>query len=97
MPNNLWTYLHRLFGRLALVLGVVNISLGVFVALARRAIWITWYVYLGVVVVALVVGEAVRAKRRSGDVFDELDEERASDKDTRGAKEERASEKDTPL
>eukprot|EP00762_Andalucia_godoyi_P000501 ANDGO_05382.mRNA.1 Cytochrome b561 and DOMON domain-containing protein At3g61750 len=38
-----WNFLHRGTGRLALILAIVNISLGLFLAVAPDPIWITWY------------------------------------------------------
>jgi len=54
-----WEMLHKGSGRLALILGYLNISLGVFMALLRRPLWVTWYVYLGVVVAAVAVLEVL--------------------------------------
>ena len=58
-----WELLHKNLGRLAIILALINISLGLFLGLARIEIWITWYVYLGLVIIIWIVAEIVKCVR----------------------------------
>ena len=55
----IWYFLHMLTGRFALLLGLVNISLGLFLIISPLPIWIIWYVLLFCYVVFLVVMETI--------------------------------------
>ena len=63
--HRVWKAVHSLGGYSCLALGAVNVSLGVFLAASHRAIWISWFVYLGVVV--LVVNASQYCRRRAPD------------------------------
>ena len=47
-----------------MALGLVNISLGVFLAVLPLAVWIIWYIYLGFLVLLLAGMEIVKLLRR---------------------------------
>ena len=59
-----WRIAHRILGSLVLALGLVNISLGVFLAVLPSPVWIIWYIYLGFLVLLLVGLELVALLRR---------------------------------
>ncbi len=61
-----WRIGHRILGSLVLVLGLTNISLGVFLAVLPLPVWIIWYIYLGFLVLILVGMEIVALIRRGG-------------------------------
>ena len=52
-----WRIIHRLLGALVLSLGLINISLGVFLAVLPLAVWVVWYVYMSIMVVVLFLLE----------------------------------------
>jgi hypothetical protein len=58
-----WRIGHRILGSLVLALGLVNISLGVFLAVVPLAVWIIWYIYLGFLVLILIGMEIVSLLR----------------------------------
>ena len=66
--RRIWQISHKFTGRLSLLLALINISLGLFVSLAHKAIWITWFVYIGVVVVAYIVAEIYSRKQAEGKI-----------------------------
>ena len=43
----LWKLVHVFLGRVAIVLGLANVSVGLFLAQSSRVIWIAWFAYLG--------------------------------------------------
>lgn len=49
-----WRIGHRILGSLVLALGLINISLGVFLAVLPLPVWVIWYIYLGFLVLVLV-------------------------------------------
>ena len=49
---------------MVLVLGLVNISLGVFLAVLPLAVWLIWYIYLIILVLLLVILEILGFLRR---------------------------------
>ena len=61
-----WRLGHRILGALVLALGLVNISLGVFLAVLPLAVWIIWFIYLGFLVLILLGMEIVALLRRRG-------------------------------
>ena len=66
----IWYFVHMLTGRFALLLGLVNISLGLFLILAPLPVWIIWYVLLFFYLVFLVVMETIywiRSYRRKNE------------------------------
>lgn len=66
--RELWSFFHKNLGRLALILALVNIALGFFMALATKAIYVTYFVYIGVLLAAYIVFEArLRAQRKPKD------------------------------
>ncbi|CAF5010937.1 unnamed protein product, partial [Rotaria sp. Silwood1] len=54
-----WRIIHRILGSIILTLGLVNISLGVFLAVLPSPVWIVWYIYMGVLVIILVSMEII--------------------------------------
>ena len=59
-----WRIIHRLLGITVLTLGLVNISLGVFLAVLPLAVWLIWYIYLIILVLLLVILEIMGFLRR---------------------------------
>jgi hypothetical protein len=53
---------HHNIGRVAVVLALINISLGVFLALAHTAIYVLWFVYFFIVVLVFVFFEILKIK-----------------------------------
>ncbi|CAF0779763.1 unnamed protein product [Didymodactylos carnosus] len=56
-----WRLGHVGLGTLVLLLGLINISLGVFLAVLPMPVWIIWYIYLGLLVIILALLEIRRA------------------------------------
>ncbi|CAF1224830.1 unnamed protein product, partial [Didymodactylos carnosus] len=52
-----WRLAHGLLGTLVLLLGLINISLGVFLAVLPLPVWIIWFIYMGILVIILVLLE----------------------------------------
>lgn len=52
-----WRIIHRILGALVLTLGLINVSLGVFLAVLPLPVWVTWYVYMSILVIVLVALE----------------------------------------
>ena len=57
LKRRIWELFHHNIGRVAVALALVNISLGVFLALAHTAVWALWFVYLIIVVIVFVFFE----------------------------------------
>jgi hypothetical protein len=57
--NGLWRAAHHILGALLLVLGLINICLGVFLAVLPLAVWIIWYIYFGFLVLLLIGMEII--------------------------------------
>ena len=55
----IWFFIHMLTGRFALLLGLVNISLGLFLIISPLPVWVIWYVLLFCYVVFLIVMETI--------------------------------------
>ena len=53
----LWELWHKLSGRLALLFALINITLGLSLAVASEPLRIIWYVYLGFVISLYIVFE----------------------------------------
>ncbi len=68
MKRTVWEWLHKITGRLTLVLALANITLGLFLGLASLALWATWLGYLGVIILAYVIAEITlrRNNNRTG-------------------------------
>jgi hypothetical protein len=60
-----WRIGHRILGSIILAMGLVNISLGVFLAVLPLPVWIIWFIYLGFLVLILVGLEIVALARRA--------------------------------
>ena len=61
-----WRIIHRILGSLVLALGLINISLGVFLAVLPLAVCVVWYVYMSILVVVLVLLEIWACFRHRG-------------------------------
>ena len=57
MKRKIWEIFHKNAGRLALLLALINISLGVFLAVVPRGAWIVWFVILALWVTVVVIME----------------------------------------
>ena len=55
-----WEIWHRWSGRLVLLCGVINITLGLFLAVAPYLVWILWLAYVGLWLVIFIVAEIVK-------------------------------------
>ncbi|KAI0213071.1 hypothetical protein LSAT2_001940 [Lamellibrachia satsuma] len=64
--HQVWKVAHSVGGYSCLALGAVNISFGVFLADAHRAIWITWFVYLAIIVVGANAAQYCRRRTPDG-------------------------------
>lgn len=65
----IWEFLHTWLGRGSLVLALINISLGLFLALSHAAIIYTWFGYVVVVVFAYFVAETTgKCKKDYGSI-----------------------------
>ena len=58
--RKIWEFIHHFGGRIAVLLALTNISLGVFFAVAHKVVWIIWYVYLGILVLVFIMAEIVQ-------------------------------------
>ena len=67
MCHYIWQFVHRFGGRAAILLGLANGSLGVFMAVAVLPVIIAWHAWLGLLLLLLVLGEmahcVVKARR----------------------------------
>ncbi len=61
-----WRIIHRILGTIVLILGLVNISLGVFLAVLPLPVWVIWYVYFSLLVIIIILMEIVAFVRRGG-------------------------------
>ncbi|CAF1484802.1 unnamed protein product, partial [Adineta steineri] len=61
-----WRIVHRILGSIVLALGLVNISLGVFLAVLPLPVWVVWYIYMSLLVIGLIVMEIVALRRERG-------------------------------
>lgn len=60
----IWYFIHMVTGRFALLLGLVNICLGLFLIISPSPVWITWYILLSLYIVFLIVMEIIYWMRR---------------------------------
>ncbi|XP_078331514.1 uncharacterized protein LOC111130385 [Crassostrea virginica] len=60
LKRRIWELFHHNIGRVAVALALVNISLGVFLALAHTAVWALWFVYLIIVIIVFVFFELLK-------------------------------------
>ncbi|XP_060068247.1 uncharacterized protein LOC132548400 [Ylistrum balloti] len=57
LRRKIWEILHHFSGYIAIVLAVVNISLGLFFAIAKTEIWSLWYSYLALLLIFILIAE----------------------------------------
>lgn len=55
-----WEIWHKWSGRVVLLCGIVNITLGLFLAVAPSLVWILWLAYVGMWLVIFIVAEIVK-------------------------------------
>ena len=60
----LWEFIHAFLGRCGIGLGLANICLGVFMAHSHFIIWVTWFAYLGFVLLCNFIAEIAYNRRR---------------------------------
>ncbi|KXJ05884.1 Cytochrome b561 and DOMON domain-containing protein [Exaiptasia diaphana] len=60
----IWEWYHKLAGRFALILALINICLGLFLDVVPVAAWAVWYAYLCVLCLLYVVME-IRLRRKN--------------------------------
>ncbi|KAK6191787.1 hypothetical protein SNE40_003381 [Patella caerulea] len=58
--RRLWECVHHFGGRAGLILALVNISLGVFLAVTDQLIWSLWFGYLCAIVLVYILAESIR-------------------------------------
>ena len=56
----IWELLHKNIGRLALLIAIIQISMGLFLALAHTAIWALWYAYVILLILSYIVAEVYK-------------------------------------
>jgi hypothetical protein len=61
-----WRIIHRILGSIVLALGLINISLGVFLAVLPLPVWVIWYIYLGILIIIIFILEILACVRRGG-------------------------------
>jgi len=61
-----WRIVHWILGSIVLALGLVNISLGVFLAVLPLPVWVIWYIYLSILIIILFLLEIRLFARRRG-------------------------------
>ena len=61
--RNLWSLFHKYLGRIALVLALVNITLGLLMAVVVTALWISWLILLGIYVCMYVAMEVMHQRK----------------------------------
>ncbi|UJR33542.1 hypothetical protein I4U23_020984 [Adineta vaga] len=61
-----WRIIHRILGAIVLSLGLVNISLGVFLAVLPLPVWVVWFIYMGILIIILVLMEIKACVNRNG-------------------------------
>mmetsp|Transcript_20029 Transcript_20029/g.59498 ORF Transcript_20029/g.59498 Transcript_20029/m.59498 type:complete len:108 (-) Transcript_20029:271-594(-) len=54
-----WEWLHKGSGWIAIVLGIVNVSLGCFLVVGPDAVWIAWFCWLGVLTAVAAIFECL--------------------------------------
>ena len=52
-----WRTIHWILGSLVLALGLINISLGVFLAVLPLPVWVVWYIYMGILIIIILILE----------------------------------------
>lgn len=63
--RQIWEFIHKRLGRLALIFAQINISLGMFLAVVPTVVFAVWFGYLGVWLLLFFVMEIVK-RRQSG-------------------------------
>ncbi len=61
-----WRIIHRILGSLVLALGLINISLGVFLAVLPLPVWVVWYIYMAILIIIIFLMEILTCIRRGG-------------------------------
>ena len=64
VARTLWQFVHRFGGRVSVLLGLANGSLGVFLAVSSLPIIIAWHAWVGLLILLCIVGEFVRCCMR---------------------------------
>ncbi len=74
MNRKIWEIYHINAGRVALLLALINISLGVFLAVVPYTAWVIWFVMFALWVAVLIVMEIrlqyARYKSGGGDIME---------------------------
>ena len=64
MARAVWQFVHRFGGRVSVLLGLANGSLGVFLAVCSLPIVLAWHAWLGLLVLLVLLGEGLRCWMR---------------------------------
>ncbi|XP_064602897.1 uncharacterized protein LOC135468528 [Liolophura sinensis] len=63
IKRRVWEFFHKNLGRIVLPLATVNITLGMFVGVVPRPIWIAWVVYWAVLAFMCILAELCKMRR----------------------------------
>ena len=55
--RRIWEISHRFTGVVAVLLSFINISLGLFLSVAVKALWISWFSYMGIIIAGFTFAE----------------------------------------
>lgn len=55
--RRVWEISHKFTGIIALLLAMINISLGLFLSVAPQIIWIAWFSFLGLLTITYIIAE----------------------------------------
>ncbi|CAF0727358.1 unnamed protein product [Adineta ricciae] len=61
-----WRIIHRTLGAVIVLLGLINITLGVFLSVVQLAVWVVWVILLGIAIIVIVVWEIITCIRQGG-------------------------------
>lgn len=63
MYRKIWEWVHRCWGVFVIILGLLQVSLGVFLIVPPQALWVVWVLMLLAWVVTFVVHEIIKCVR----------------------------------
>ncbi|XP_021360756.1 kelch domain-containing protein 4-like isoform X1 [Mizuhopecten yessoensis] len=66
LRRKIWEFIHHFSGRIAVLLALINISLGVFLAVVQTTLWALWYAYFAVLLVLVLIAEIFRGFTKEG-------------------------------
>lgn len=63
IQRSVWEFFHKNLGRIVLILATVNITLGMFLGVVSRPVWIAWAVYWAVLAFMYILAELCKMRR----------------------------------